>query len=702
MQPGKTSVTLLFNAPTQYIIPIFQRGYVWTLEKQVAPLWADLADRADALLERQSLQGTPAAQHLGTLRKHFLGSLVLAPVINSFGRVGAYEVIDGQQRTTTLHLLLLAFRDVANRLENVVLLQWLENLTRNPGPYTVLSDHHKVWPTQACRDEIEFLDAAGNADLVCKQFPLKGKKPRVARPLLVETYLYLYFATLAYLQGIDLNDPVSGDAETTYSDQLIHNIRHEGQVTELSSGKAIIVQRAEMLFMALQDHVQIMTLTLEVEDDPQVIFETLNARGEPLLASDLVRNFVFLEATRMGLPVGELYEKYWQDFDEQKDAAQKVTSNRYWREKERQGRITHPRIDLFFYHYTILRRVAETKVGHVFQNYKDWWHRADRNLGTELAHIQKLSAWFKEFISPEGGGRLAEFARLIKALDVSTLIPVFLRLREHYDEGDPQFLQALDDLESYVVRRAVCGYTTKNYNRISLKLLEIIDVATDPACALRAHLLKMGGHSQCWPTDTEFRDAWLSRPVYKDMRVGKVCALLRALELASHNSKQEVVSIPTALTVEHVLPQAWLASGYYAISDMTDAQRMERDRLLHTFGNLTLLTQGLNSSASNGPFHSHTAENGVSHDGKRRKICGNSLLKINAYFQALTATIWDDEAIAKRGEHLYNDRKGGAANLWARPVLLEEETTSSVADIGVTTVAVGITYVTIGAPDGPL
>lgn len=666
MQPGKTSVTVLFNSPTQYVIPVFQRGYVWTLEKQVAPLWADLADRANALLERKELQNNPvAAQHLGVLRKHFLGSLVLTPVTNSFGRVSAYEVIDGQQRTTTLHLLLLAFRDVATHLSNEVLLQWLGNLTRNPGPYTNASDHHNVWPTQAGRDEIEFLNQAGSLQAVCDRYPVKLNKVSYERPLLVQSYLYLYHAVLAYMRGTDLDDPITPESDSSYSDQLIHRIRHDNLIGDISTDHKIMDERAEMFFMTLNDYVQIMTLTLESEDDPQVIFETLNARGEPLLASDLVRNFLFLDATRKGLPVGELYSKFWQDFDEQKDSAQKITTNKYWREKERQGRITHPRIDLFFFHYTILLRTEVTKVGHVFQNFKDWWQRKDRDLEAELTKIQTFSKWFSEFISPSGEGRLAEFARLIKMLDVSTIIPVYLKLRELYAEKDPMFLQAIGDLESYVVRRAVCGYTTKNYNRIALKLLEEISNSQEPAASLRAYLLKLGGHSQCWPTDQEFRDAWLSRPVYKDMRVGKVCALLRVIELGSHTSKQEAVSIPIALTVEHVLPQSWLTSGYWDIAAMTDVQRMERDRLLHTFGNLTLLTQGLNSSVSCGPFHSYQGKDGATIEGKRRKICANSLLKMNSYFQPFAQSTWDEKAILDRGAHLFEQL---SVVIWKRPV----------------------------------
>jgi len=84
---------------------------------------------------------------------------------------------------------------------------------------------------------------------------------------------------------------------------LVASIRRSNDVEPLQASTPLDPARAEALYMALSDHIQIMTLTLETEDDPQVIFETLNARGEPLLASDLIRNFVFLEAARHGQPV---------------------------------------------------------------------------------------------------------------------------------------------------------------------------------------------------------------------------------------------------------------------------------------------------------------------------------------------------------------------------------------------------------------
>lgn len=663
MQPGKASITGLFGTPTQYLIPVFQRGYVWTLEKQVAPLWADLEDRALRLVEHKELAQQVGAQTLKPLQKHFLGSLVLTPIASAFGRVTAYEVIDGQQRTTTLHLLMLAFRHTAKQLPGSPVSQMLNGLVKNPGPYTVPSDHFKVWPTQAGRTEIDALNNAQDCQSICELFPVRQGKNRLIRPLMVQAYLFMYHACLAYLRGVDLADPVTAESEKTYSNALVHAIRNHNVVAEIKSELPLIDERAETLFMAMQDLVQIMTLTLEQEDDPQVIFETLNARGEPLLASDLIRNFVFLEAARRDQPVANLYQTYWQKFDEQPDSHQGVTANRYWREKERQGRITSPRIDLFFFHYTVLRRSQETKVAHIFQGFKEWWQTTPRNIDDELAKVVQASQYFRELITPEGNGHLAEFSRLIKALDVSTLAPVYLALRERLDKDSSELKQALRDLASFITRRAVCGFTTKNYNKIFLKLLSDITVSQNIAATVRTHLLKLGGDSQRWPTDENFRDAWMDRKVYEEMRPAKVGAVLRALERASRTPKQETHAVPLqeTLTVEHVLPQAWQTSGHYPLDGVEDAAvRLNRLRLIQTFGNLTLLTQPLNSSVSNGPFFDYE-RNGETINGKQSKFLG-SLLLMNSYFQKPAIKQWGEAEIATRGVHLFEEAK----TLWPR------------------------------------
>jgi len=562
---------------------------------------------------------------------------------------------------------MLAFRHAAKLLEGSPVSQMLDSLVRNPGPYSAKDDHHKVWPTQAGRAEMGFLDEALDCEAVCRAYPVKaGKtgKQRIERPLMVQTYMYLHHACLAYLRGVVLSDPISSESDRTWSDALVHTIRNDNVISPVHSELPLQPTRAEMLFMALQELVQIMTLTLESEDDPQVIFETLNARGEPLLASDLIRNFVFLEAARRGMAVDSLYQRRWQGFDEQRDHNDVVTANRYWRERERQGRITYPRIDLFFFHYTILRRRQETMVSHVFQGFKEWWQgESQRDIDGELARVVVTSNHFRELISPEGDSFIAEFARLIKALDVSTLTPVYLALRERLSRDDPRLKQVLADLASFVARRAVCGYTTKSYNKLFLKLLADVAQAEEPAMTLRTSLQRLGGNSQVWPTDQEFSDAWMDRAVYRELRPAKVAAILRALEIASRTPKQESswAPIPETLSVEHVLPQSWEESGHYPLEQDGDEPRIQRNRLIQTFGNLTLLTQPLNSSASNGPFLDFD-QKGKLVEGKRSGFLG-SLLLLNSYFQKPTLTQWSENEIRARGRNLLSL----ALKVWPRP-----------------------------------
>ena len=666
MQPNKTTVTGLFSTPHQYQIPIFQRGYVWTLEKQVGPLWADIQDRADALLEQQALAMQGSAAVMKPLQKHFLGSIVMTPVPNAFGRAPAFEVIDGQQRSTTLQLLLLAFRQAAQQLPDSPIPQMLDGLIRNPGPYQRSEDHYKVWPTQAGQEEMRRLsDAAAKVNELCAIYPARDGRRKIDRPLMVQTFLYLYQACLAYMRGLDLAEPVSTSGDTTWSDALVAEIRRSNEVLPLQGGVPLEVARAQTLYMALSDHIQIMTLTLEAEDDPQVIFETLNARGEPLLASDLVRNFVFLEAARQGQAVPKLYQDYWSPFDLAASDAKVVSANPYWREKERQGRLTYPRIDLFFYNYTVLRSQEITLASHVFQAFKTWWQKGPRDLESELGRIVASSEHFRELVSPEGTGYLAEFARLIKALDVGTVTPVYLALRERLPADSDELRQALGDLASYLTRRAVCGLTTKGYNRFFMRVLQAVsDPSAEPHLALRKVLLEATADSDSWPDDVSFLEKWRHCVAYTSLRPAKTCGILRALEYAARGSMQASNHVPpqSELTVEHVMPQSWAGLPDYQIPGMTEELQKLRELAIQGFGNLTLLTQPLNSSVSNGPFPDSADEAGARVVGKRSRL-GQSALLMNTWFQQSGLSQWDEDAISTRAQALAK----AALLVWPRP-----------------------------------
>jgi hypothetical protein len=158
-----------------------------------------------------------------------------------------------------------------------------------------------------------------------------------------------------------------------------------------------------------------------------------------------------------------------------------------------------------------------------------------------------------------------------------------------------------------------------------------------------------------WPLDEEFERGWLEKMVYTKSRPDRAVMLLRAIDAQLCTNKTEPIVLPEGLTVEHLLPQKAALSDYPypKIGDQeVEAQDVRRNRLIHTIGNLTLLTGPLNSSVSNGPFAD-----------KRPAIAGNSALRLNARFQAPEQSTWSELNIFERGRDLF----AYAKILWPSP-----------------------------------
>jgi hypothetical protein len=162
-----------------------------------------------------------------------------------------------------------------------------------------------------------------------------------------------------------------------------------------------------------------------------------------------------------------------------------------------------------------------------------------------------------------------------------------------------------------------------------------------------------------WPDNAQFKQAWLTQPVYRSMGAGLVQYALREIERRLHQPRTERIEILSELSVEHVLPEEWieqwpLPNGNRGVTlfEMFDKSRgaddveatEKRNRAKHTFGNLTLLTQPLNSSVSNSAF-----------EIKRPEILKNSALALNRYFH--DQQNWDEARVTVRGEALFTHGK---------------------------------------------
>ncbi len=632
MKPTTLSVFDVFEKERRFMVPLFQRPYVWSQETQWKPLWEDVAAKANEVFQYEADSTYP-------IRKHFLGAVVMSQV-KTFGKqIASMELIDGQQRLTTLQILLCALRDYAKAQGHTDLLTTLDRLTKNTCQVDTVTERYKVWPTTSDREDFEKVYAAGSPDAVAAAYPFRyakyARKP-TPRPRLVDAYLYFAREISGYCESSLAGLTEDAEAES------------EAQTDEPE-------QRFDALIRAITRYLEIVTIELEDGDDPQVIFETLNARGEPLLPSDLLRNFVFLEATRRGEKVPLLYATYWSAYDAGS------SHDGFWKQEQTQGRLKRPRLDLFIFHYLTAQTKREIPIKHLYQEFRDWWLKNRSVVEDGLKDLQAASVAYRGFLQPIGKSRLDVFCERLKVLDVGTVYPILLLLTatQASKVTTADVPGMISDLESYLVRRYVCGLTTKNYNNIFLSLLKKLG-ESDPInrATLRTALSGLSGDSARWPSDTEFEKAWLTAPVYRDLGPRRTALVLEALDLQLETSKQEQLHIVSDLTVEHVMPQSWSPAAWPFYDDKTiiaadDDDLLKREQLLHTFGNLTLLTQQLNSSVSNGTFAK-----------KRPEITKQSKLQMNAHFQQFqSADPWNEDTIKARGKTLFQT----ALQIWPAP-----------------------------------
>jgi Protein of unknown function (DUF1524)/Protein of unknown function DUF262 len=543
-------------------------------------------------------------------------------------------VIDGQQRLTTLQIFLAVLRDLCKEHECDDLAKECESFTINKGMMADPEvDRFKVWPTQLDRAQFADVITSGSRIALEKKHPLTRRKyARTSdpRPRMVDAYIYFHDQLTEFFVG-NLGEP------------------------PLKADQPLAV-RLEECFQALKSALQVVVIDLEQGDDAQVIFETLNARGEPLLPADLLRNYIFLRAARGGEPQEELYHLHWRRFDDP-----------FWRKSVGQGRFLRPRSDLFLQHFLASRQAVDIPIKHLFVEYKFWIDREKpfSTVREELATLARQGDNFRRILEPNKHDVLFPLVNFLDRFDISTAYPLLLHLM---DVGltDDQWKTISADLESYLLRRAVCGQTTKNYNRVFLTLTRQLRRNGFSADAIKQFLSGLTGDSTEWPSDEAFRDAWRSRHAYQTLLSAKLVHILQRLNNYTYlGPKTERVSIESELTVEHILPQKW--SDHWPLSDGStgltpqelwncpqDDPRAEatrrRNAILQTLGNLTLLTQPLNSAVSNSPWK----------DKKPALLCA-SLLPINQ--QLCFVDSWDEVAIEARSEALF----GQALNIWPGP-----------------------------------
>ncbi|MEU8020956.1 DUF262 domain-containing protein [Micromonospora haikouensis] len=541
----------IFGTDRRHVVPVFQRPYVWERERNWEPLWSDVRTAAEEVETEISGGHTSAVL---PPRTHFLGAIVLERLPPAPGRVLAMNVIDGQQRLTTLQVLLsacwAAAREHSAENAEALLKMSLFNtrqLVHPSRPY----ERYKVWPSLPDREAFERLFTA---DLP----PQRTGEHRLL-------------------------------AARRYFDDEVRTWLLEGQKP---------IERADALVIALRERLGLVEIQLEGHDDAQVIFETLNDRGARLRASDLVKNTLFRLAEQQGQDVAALHGKHWVHFEEP-----------WWGEEVTTGRFKRARIDLLLSYWLSIQTGFEVPVERLFADFRRWQSRHDApsaaQVLADLAHHGRAMQRLEELPGTDPTGRLLQVLDLLKT---TTPVPILLHLRARDGVTDDQRALAAAAIESLLVRRFVCGLTTKDYNRLFLSVLQTIRKSPDATVGdtLCAQLAAQTAESRRWPDGSDFLAGLVGGNLYRTLFGPRLRVLLAGLEAQLRGDKSELKFCPAdaaKLSVEHLLPQEW-AQHYPLPTDTPEEEgKSRRAAALHKLGNLTLTTQKLNSSVSNGPWH---------------------------------------------------------------------------------------------------
>lgn len=580
----------LFGQAQRFEIPIFQRRYVWTERSQWAPLWADVQRLAARVFEGRG----------DVTRPHFLGAIVLQQVPTSPAQLARREVIDGQQRLTTLQILFDAVGAACQISQQVQAAENLREMIENPERRrTRPDDRFKLVPSNRDRDAY--------LEVMAAEPPISYESLQHKDELLVAAHKFFATEALKFLR------------------------------LGLESERA---SRANALEVALSRMFMIVSINLDANENAQEIFETLNSRGARLSSVDLIKNYILQAVERSGNPVEEAYEEYWSLFEEP-----------FWEAQVGSTRRAFTRAEVFFAQFLVSRlgRVVPTEA--VFREFREYSDESGLTPFDLLRQICELASRYQEkmerAVAEEGPlDPIEEYLYRMHAMSLEAATPLVLQILDSYPSQIPldEGINALRHVESWLVRRALMQLTSKNMNQLIPDVVKRISETNrvSASSVVETMLRSFEFETNYWPDDTQLTAHLATAAIYRRLSSPRRRMLLETIEDALRGFTVEATSgaeqrCPRGrLSVEHLIPQKWEQSWPVA----NEVEREERRARIDRLGNLTLLTQKLNSSVSNGPW--------LGAEGKQVALHAQSVLKLNAQLATFGANDWTHDSVDAR------------------------------------------------------
>lgn len=548
MKAEDIKFTALFEGPHQYIVPVFQRDYSWG-RNQCQQLWDDVV----------------RAGKDSRTKAHFVGSVVYIAAEENSPVLSRWLLIDGQQRITTVTLLLAALRAHLLTLDKVRLAELDETIP-----------------------SAEELD----------EYFLRNRHGKGARRYKLCLRRADHETLAAIVDGTELPPNPSHRVKENF----------EFFLEQISEIDPVVV------YLGITKLVAVDVSLTRGQDDPQMIFESLNSTGKDLSQADLIRNFVLMRQTEEVQT--RLYQEYWQPIEH-------AFGNRY---------DTH--FDRFMRDFLNLRlRPRKPLVSEeVYSRFKDFYHTWEGESELLLAEIKRFARYYSayNFDTEIHPGLRRVFLNLRTIVDVAS--PVMLHLYDTYDRTKTLTIAEFEEsavlLESYVFRRSVCEMQTRSLGNIFVSLAQRIN-PEQPLRSLKVVLWRQGD-SRKFPSDVEFVEALVSRDIYH-MR-----SAFYFLDRLENDSKEKIDT--STFSIEHVMPQNENLGPEWR-QMLGPNWRETQVNWLHRLGNVTLT--GYNSKYSDRPFDQKKSINGGFSD---------SPLRLNRTIRE--ADIWTPVEMEKRGQSL--------------------------------------------------
>ena len=574
------SLTFLGNAGLVRI-PFFQRGYVW-----------DISNWDDILKDLLDFE-----------KSHYLGSLILKQLDKQLHDYKEVLVIDGQQRLTTLSILVKVLHncfDVETRENCVSSINTYLFFKKNPADRDsfVKIEHSKI-------DKKYFQKVIKNEFSKEEYDEIVVENPNTKTISKSNKVLQCFKYFTEKLKGVSEGDCL----------KLFNKLLN-------TENKILVI------------------IELSKKEDEQSIFDTINSAGVRLSSADIIKNALFQKALELFDGVEEvenLYKEHWENiFLIDEDAIN------FWETPRATGRLTRDNIEILLHSISVIKTFFDPDkhtLSDLSKLYKDFISNISKDeLKALIKEISKYAKIFREKILVFNSSSLfscqdnARLFHILSVCEISTFHPYILSLFYKYDKNESKLSEELHKIESLIIRRMITKSETKSYNKMCKELIKDnsnIDIK----------ILEQ--------TNDEIVNG-LSSISNKNATL-----LLFWIELfrRENDNKQSVKELKYNYSLEHIMPQKW--EEYWSDIDILDsnsniitdkeASKIERYSKIYSIGNMTLLNSSLNTSLRNYEFS--------------RKIEGEGRKRGFRDYADLGITRFDIIEKYDKGDKVWNEKK---------------------------------------------